>query len=256
MDSLSPFTDPHLFVLCLGIGLVAGFVKGMVGFALPLILISGMSSIIPPELALAGLLFPTLLGNLWQGFRQGIDAAVKSLSQFKVFLAVAGVMLVISAQMVLLVPTQAMFILIGLPVTGFTFLQLLGWRPRVAPEHRLRAEIGVGAFAGAMGGFSGTWGPPTILLLIALDTPKREHIRIQGVLYAMGSVVFVLAHVVSGVLNRETLPFALAMLVPTMGGMWLGLQVQDRIDQRFFQKVTLVVLFFAGLNLIRRGFVG
>ncbi|WP_322865114.1 sulfite exporter TauE/SafE family protein [Aquicoccus sp. G2-2] len=171
------------------------------------------------------------------------------------FLTVAGVMLVISAQMVLLVPTQAMFILIGVSITGFTFLQLLGWRPRVAPQHRLRAEIGVGAFAGAMGGFSGTWGPPTILLLIALDTPKREHIRIQGVLYAMGSVVFVLAHIISGVLNRATLPFALAMLVPTMGGMWLGIQVQDRIDQRFFQKATLVVLFFAGLNLIRRGVI-
>ncbi|WP_322865113.1 hypothetical protein U5922_002225 [Aquicoccus sp. G2-2] len=66
-----PLTDPHLFALCLGIGLVAGFVKGMVGFAMPLVLISGLSSIIPPELALAGLLFPTLLGNLWQGGGKG-----------------------------------------------------------------------------------------------------------------------------------------------------------------------------------------
>ncbi len=248
--------SPTALFACLGITLFAGTIKGMVGFAMPLIMISGMGSVVAPELALAGLLIPTLVGNLWQGFRQGVRAALASLKAFRLFIIVGGVMLVISAQMVRVIPSQAMFILIGVPVTLFTLLQLWGWRPRIAPEHEPIAQVGVGALAGAMGGFSGTWGPPTVLFLTALDTPKLDQVRIQGVLYALGSVVLSAAHVGSGVLRWETLPFALATLPPALLGMWIGFRLQDRIDQRLFQRATLIVLIFAGLNLIRRGLMG
>lgn len=256
MDALFSLLPPATLALCFAIAGFAGVVKGMVGFALPLILISGMGSVIEPELALAGLLFPTVLSNLWQGFRQGVGAALGSLKAFLPFIAVGGVMLVISAQMVRLIDPGTMFVLIGVPVTLFTALQLMGWRPRLGEAQRIRAQLAVGAIAGAMGGFSGTWGPPTVLLLVALDTPKLDQIRIQGVLYALGSVVLMLAHLGSGVLRAETLPFALFTVPPSLLGMWIGLKLQDRTPQRMFQRATLVVLILAGLNLIRRGLAG
>ena len=138
----------------------------------------------------------------------------------------------------------------------FTALQLMGWRPLLGEGQRVKAQLAVGAIAGAMGGFSGTWGPPTVLLLVALDTPKLDQIRIQGVLYGLGSVVLLLAHVGSGVLRAETLPFALFTVVPALAGMWIGLKLQDRTPQRVFQRATLVVPIVAGLNLIRRGLLG
>lgn len=256
MDALFSLVAPGDLALCFAIALFAGVVKGLVGFAMPLILISGMSSVVEPELALAGLLLPTLLSNLWQGFRQGVSAALGSLRDFVPFIAVGGVALVASAQLVRVVPSQAMFVLIGVPVVLFTGLQLMGWRPFLGEAQRVRAQLAVGAIAGAMGGFSGTWGPPTVLLLVALDTPKLDQVRIQGVLYALGSVVLLLAHVGSGVLRQETLPFALFTVVPALAGMWLGLKLQDRTPQLVFQRVTLLVLFVAGLNLIRRGVMG
>lgn len=256
MDALFALLTPTELALCLSITLFAGVVKGVVGFAMPLIMISGMGSVIAPELALAGLLIPTLVGNAWQGFRQGPRAALGSLRAFRVFIIVGGVMLVASAQLVRAIPSQMMFILIGVPVTVFTLLQLRGWRPRIPADRETVAQAGVGALAGAMGGFSGTWGPPTVLFLTALDTPKLDQVRIQGVLYGLGSVVLVGAHIGSGVLRWETLPFALATLAPALAGMWIGLHLQDRIDQRLFQRATLIVLIFAGLNLIRRGLMG
>jgi uncharacterized membrane protein YfcA len=80
--------------------------------------------------------------------------------------------------------------------------------------------------------------------------------RVQGVIYGLGAVALFGAHVGSGVMRAETLPFSLVMIVPAMLGTWLGFQVQDRIDQRAFRKATLAVLLIAGLNLVRRGLVG
>ena len=68
--------DPVTFVFALAIGLLAGFVKGAVGFAMPMILISGLGSILPAELALAALILPTLVTNGMQALRQGTGAAV------------------------------------------------------------------------------------------------------------------------------------------------------------------------------------
>ena len=63
------------------------------------------------------------------------------------------------------------------------------------------------------------------------------------------------AHLRSGVLNAETIPFSALMLVPAAAGMWLGFRAQDRMNREQFLRATLVVLLIAGLNLVRRAFL-
>jgi uncharacterized membrane protein YfcA len=255
MESLFALTPPAALALCFAIALGAGLVKGVVGFAMPMIMISLMGSVVAPELALAGLIVPTLLANGWQALRQGLGEAWGSVKAFRLFMMVGFVALVISAQLVRVIPMPVMLALIGGPVVVFTTLQLFGWRPHLKQKSAL-VEAGVGAFSGAIGGFSGTWGPPTVLYLTALDTPKRDAVRIQGVLYGLGSVALFFAHVGSGVMRWETLPFSLALSVPALLGMALGFAVQDRIDQALFRRATLIVLLLAGLNLLRRALMG
>lgn len=110
--------------------------------------------------------------------------------------------------------------------------------------------------SGAIGGVSGVWGPTTILYLTALNTPKSEQMQVTGVVFGLGSVMLTLGHLRSGVLNADTAPLSLAMVVPVMAGMALGLAVHDRLDQKRFRQATLVLLIVAGLNLIRRGLIG
>ena len=75
MDVFFSFLTPHELALAFAVAIVAGFIKGMVGFAMPLVLISGLTIFLPPELALAGLIFPTVATNLFQALRQGGKAA-------------------------------------------------------------------------------------------------------------------------------------------------------------------------------------
>lgn len=234
------------------IGLVAGFVKGAVGFALPMILISGLGSFLPGEMALAVLILPTVASNLLQAARDGVAEAWRSARTFWRYIAVVILSITLSAQLVAVMPQRAMFLILGGMVTLFAVLQLAGWRLRVAPAHRGRTELAVGAVAGGIGGISGVWGPPTVMYLAALETPKRESVRVQGVVYGLGAVALLLAHLRSGVLDAATAPWSAAMLLPVGAGMVLGLRLQDRLDQERFRRATLAVLVIAGLNLIRR----
>jgi uncharacterized membrane protein YfcA len=253
MELFTAGLGPATLLLAIAIVLVAGFVKGAVGFAMPMIMISGLGSILAPELALAALIVPTVLTNLWQASRGGLAATVAAMRHHWVFLAIALIFIALSAQLIRVLPVSVLFLIIGVPITLFALAQLLGLRLRFRPEHRRLVEVLTASVAGFIGGLSGVWGPPTVAYLTALDTPRNEQMRVQGVIYGLGAVVLFFAHLRSGVLNTETAPFSVLMTVPALIGAAVGFRFGDRLDQEKFRKATLAVLAIAGLNLIRRG---
>lgn len=255
MDQFLGLDSYYSVSFVFAVALFAGLVKGIVGFAMPTILISGLTLVLAPEQALAALIVPTLVTNGWQALRQGINSAIKTVVQFRLFLACGLVMLVLSAQLVRVLDTRILYGLIGGPVALFAGLQMVGWHPKLA--HRsARIEAAVGCFAGFIGGMSGIWGPPTVGYLTAIGTPKQEQMRAQGVIYGLAAVALAGSHIQTGVFRIDSLPLTLTILPFALGGVWLGFRVQDRIPQVAFRFVTLVVLALAGLNLLRRALIG
>ena len=238
------------------IAFLGGFVKGAVGFAMPLIMVSGLSAFLDPLLAIAGLILPVVASNALQTFRTGWRPALSAVSEHRRYVATVCVAIALFAQLVPRIESATLLLILGVPVTILSGVQLAGWRVRVAPGRRRAAEWGAGVVSGALGGLTGTWGPTTALYLLAIDTPKARQMVVQGVIYGAGSVVLLGAHLASGVLNRDTAPFSAALLAPALLGLWAGFRLGDRLDQARFRQITLVVLMVAGLNLVRRGLVG
>lgn len=256
MPEFSPLLTPMIFLFAFSVTLLGGFVKGAVGFAMPLIMISGMGILIPPELIIAGIVFPIVISNALQVARSGFDNAQAALKDHWRYVLVVCVMILVAAQFVRSLPGNVMFIVLGVPVVGLSIIQLIGWRPQISPQWRRPFEWVAGAVSGTLGGLAGTWGPPTVLYLLALNTPRSSQMSVQGVIYGLGSVMLLLGHLQSGILNAQTWGFSAALVVPALIGMWLGFRLGDRFDQERFRRVTLWVLVIAGVNLIRRGLMG
>ena len=244
--------DPLHFALAMAITLFAGFVKGAVGFAMPMIMISGFSSFLPPELALAGLILPTVVTNLSQAFRQGWQPAVQTVRTYRRILIATVIFIVISSGFVHVIPQALFLLLLGLPITAFALLQLAGVNLALKLEHRARAEWILGAIGGLYGGISGVWGPPLLVYLLSIKAGKVETVRAQGVVFLIGAVVLFAAHLHSGVLNTQTLTFSALLVIPAQLGQIIGSRIQDRLDQTRFRRWTLVLLVLTGLNLARR----
>lgn len=252
MDIFMAGLSAYAFAAALAITLFSGFVKGAVGFAMPMIMISAFSSFLPPEIALAGLMLPTLTANFAQAFRQGWREAVQSAIAYRRFLIATTIFIPISAQFVQVIPQDLFHVLLGVPIVAFAGLQLAGIPLALKLEHRVRAEWVLGVIGGLYGGLSGVWGPPLLVYLLSVKAEKRESIRVQGVVYLIGSMVLISAHLHTGVLNRVTLPFSFALVLPAVAGLALGYFVQDRLDQARFRRWTQVLLVVSGANLVRR----
>lgn len=244
--------DPFHLALALAITLFAGFVKGAVGFAMPMIMISGFSSFLAPELALAGLILPTVVTNLSQAFRQGRAAAWDTVLTYRRILLATVIFILVSAGFVHVIPQDLFLLLLGLPITAFALAQLAGADLALRLEHRSRAEWILGAIGGLYGGISGVWGPPLLVYLLSIKADKQETVRVQGVVFLIGALVLLGAHLTSGVLNARTLLFSALLVLPAQLGQLLGTRIQDRLDQAKFSRWTQMLLVLTGLNLLRR----
>ncbi|WP_259400235.1 sulfite exporter TauE/SafE family protein [Roseovarius sp. SCSIO 43702] len=242
-----------ILVAALAITFAAGVLKGAVGFGLPTVMIAGLSLLVAPDVALAALVFPTLLSNGLQAMRGGRAAALAALRRFAPFLVAGFVLMILSAQAVPWMSARLMLLLIGIPVSLVAGFALMGRTLPIPTPPTARIQAVVGAVAGFFGGITGIWGPPTVALLTAMHTPKVEQIRIQGVVYGLGALTLVASHTVSGVLDARSAVASLLLCVPALAGLHVGFRVQDRLDQRRFERVTHVVLLLAGGFLILRG---
>lgn len=242
------------FWLAALVAVFAGLVKGALGFAMPMIMISAYGSLMPIELALAGLILPTLVTNLSQAFRQGWRAAFGSMRLYWRMLLVMVLCLLVSAQFLTFLPRALLLALLGGPIVAYAVLQLANIPLALRVEKRRRAEWISGAIGGLYGGVSGVWGPPVMIYLLSVGTSKHDMVRILGVVFLIGASTLVVGHSVSGVLDARGWGFSAAMVVPAILGLWLGYKIQDRLDAERFRRWTLILLVLTGLNLLRQAF--
>jgi uncharacterized membrane protein YfcA len=99
MDAIFSILSLPLFIIAFFIALFAGVIKGIVGFAMPMIMLSGISTFADPELALAALILPTLFTNGMQVFRYGLSDVWQTIKRFKMFLCIGALTLFSAAQL-------------------------------------------------------------------------------------------------------------------------------------------------------------
>ncbi len=256
MDILMGGLPLWAFALAFGVTLIAGVVKGAIGFALPLIMIALLPSFMPAQTALAALILPALVTNAHQTFRFGWVRALASAKQFWRIIVTTMIGIVISAPFAVVLPQDVLFLLLGSAVLVFSLLQISGWTPDIPRNRRDAAEYLTGMIGGLYGGISGVWGPPTIIFLLATKTPKREMVSVMSVIFTVGGVMLLIAHLKSGLMNAQTLPFSLTMVVPATLGLLVGFKVQDRLDADRFRRYALIMLCVSAVNLLRRGMFG
>jgi uncharacterized membrane protein YfcA len=252
MTSYIPDLARNALIIAVLVTLFAGFVKGAVGFAMPLIMISLFSSFLSPDMALAGLVLPTLFSNISQAFRHGFRPAVAVSKTYWRILVTTVIFIPISAQFFWVIPHDLFLWMLGVPITLFALAQL-SWRSLALPlQHRSRAEWVFGSIGGLYGGVSGIWGPPLIVYLLSIRASKMETVQVQGVVFLIGAVVLLAAHLQSGLLTNSALGFSALLVLPAIFGQAIGFRLQDRLDPVRFRRWTQVLLVITGLNLIRQ----
>jgi len=227
-----------------------GFIKGMIGIALPIIAFGVLSTFFPVPVVLGYMVIPLVVTNLIQTFQAGNPAEpAKRFWPVIVFL-VAGI--AISARLVVEFDPSVLYALIGSAVVVFSTLSLLQPNFQLQPAYEKPMGVVVGCIGGFFGGISTIWGPPITMYLVALKLEKEEMIRTIGLIWLCASVPMVISYIAYDILNEATWKISAVASLPAVAGFYLGSWVRQFIGQNLFRTAILFFLILIGLNLLRR----
>lgn len=246
MDSLLavyPAADWPLILLVIGIFVLAGAVKGIIGLGLPTVAMGLLGLVMVPAQAAALLVVPSMVTNVWQLAAGGRFLYLARRLWPLLAGVVAGTWGTAGWAGTGSQPWAVRAL--GLALVSYAVLGLLACPLRVPP----RAERLWGALAGlatgAVTAATGVFVIPAVPYLQGLGLAKDELIQALGMAFTVSTLALAVALARGGLLDPHHLAASLAALVPAMAGMCVGQLLRRHIGPAVFRRG-----FFTGLGLL------
>lgn len=243
--------DTTVILIITSVLLLAGFIKGVIGFGLPSISMGLLGLVMAPSQAAALLLVPNIVTNVLQGFRG--PALVPLLKRLGLFLAmtVAGALLweYATGGKDLRWATR----LLGLTLVVYALLGLFRIRFSLKRAHETWVGAACGLATGAMTIATGVFVIPSGPYLQAIGLEKDELVQALGLSFLIASLSLGLVLLLRGGLGSGVAMSSAAALVPAMGAMVAGQWMRHRISEDLFRKLFFTGLLALGAFLMVRG---
>jgi hypothetical protein len=249
-----PFAiDPAAVLLVTAAFLFAGVIKGVTGFGLPTVTLGILALTRPLPEAMALMLAPALVTNVWQAL---VGPALWTvLRRLRGFLVAAAAGALAGASVLARSDALMLSGLLGLLLMASAALSLSGWPmpPPGAARERWVSPL-MGGLSGLLTGMTGSFLMPAAPYFAALRLPPQEFI--QG--FGLGVVAATLAMAVGmaggGLLPPELGLASIAGVVPALLGMAAGQRLRRRMSEALFRKVVQAALGMLGAYLAFRAF--
>jgi uncharacterized protein len=209
-----------------------------------------LALVVDVKTAVAALVIPNLVMDGLQLRRQGpLGATPRRLAPLLVFTMLGTI---VGTKLLVVLSGRTATLILGAFVLGFVALDLARFSPRVpAGWERLLAPP-VGLAAGVMGGITSAPGTALAIYFVALGMDKREFVRSIAFTFLVVKAVQLASLGWYGLLGWPLVLGSLGLTAAALAGFGLGVRVQDRLDQRAFNRGVLVFLATLGAWLVVR----
>ncbi len=231
--------------------LVAAFIKGAIGFGFPTLGTPLLALFIDVKTAVALLILPNIVMDAIQFVRGG--APVVTVWRFAWLVVFGAAGMVVGTKLLVMLPPGKLLMILGgfvllfvvLNATRFSPLLPPGWEPWMSPV--------AGFVGGVVGGVTNVPGTLVIIYVYSLRLAKAEFVASVAFSFIVYKLVQLASVAWFGLLTWPVLGASVALTLAGLGGFALGLRVQDRLEQRAFNRAVLVFLVLLGGWLVVRG---
>lgn len=244
--------DPQTALICAAALFLGGFTKGIAGLGLPMVAIPLLAFAVSLPTAVALLVLPTIVSNLFQAFQRG--AFLPVVRRFWPLLVVFLPAIALGAKLLVSVDERILYVVLGIAILAITVLIRLA--PRFAISRRAERWLSplVGGLSGLLGGASSLFGPVIMIYLLTLRMDKREYIATVSLLYCTGAASFGIALTAVGGFGREQALYSALALGPVFAGMLVGQKIGDRLDRRNFERTLHLLYVMTALTFFYKAF--
>jgi uncharacterized membrane protein YfcA len=238
--------DPVLIVIA-AVFVLAGFVKGAIGLGLPTVAIGLLAVSMPPARALAIVIVPAIVTNVWQTF---VGPYLRDIIR-RLWPLMVGTVIGIWCGAGLMTGPYARYgtIVLGALLVIYAIIGLSKFSFHVAPGNEKWAGGIVGLITGVVSAATGVQVIPSMPFMQAIGMEKDELVQALGVFFTVATVALAFNLTTAGLLTAATaLPGAVAM-AGAFAGMFIGQAVRSRLEPETFRRWFLVALILLGTYL-------
>ena len=228
---------------------IAGVAKGAIGMGMPPIAIGLMSFAVPLDSAVAIMVVPTMVTNVWQAVYGG---------GFRVLMRRFGVMA--GAAMIGILGVGLFLSNLGSPRTAgwvgvllvlYSAIALTPYRPRVPRRFEPWANPLIGIVSGAVAGSTGVAAVPFLPYMQSLEMDRHELVQALGIMFLFITGMLAVSLGLHGAYHVTNSVAAIAAVAPTMLGVWLGQKARRRLRPETFRRIFILGMLGVGLHLAR-----
>ncbi|MEM7172095.1 MAG: sulfite exporter TauE/SafE family protein [Pseudomonadota bacterium] len=242
--------DPSLIVLICATFFLAGLVKGIVGMGLPTVSLALLAATLGLTQAMALMLVPSLVTNLWQALRGGRLKEI--LIRFWPFLLVGVAVTVALTHLIQLSNPAVLKALLGLIICLYAGISLLSVK-LPAPKTREKAwAVTMGALNGICTGLTGTFVIPSVAYFQSLNLDKNHLVQAMGVWFSVATIALAFGLGRQGLVPADLGLLSALGLVPALLGMGIGERCRQHLSEATFKKVFYLGLMAVGVFILWR----
>lgn len=245
---MAGMTEVALATIVAATFLLAGTVKGVIGLGLPTVSLAVLTVALDLPTAMALLLAPSFVTNLWQAMVGGNARAI--LRRLWPFLAMATLTVWIGAAALTRVNLSLLTGLLGGLLVSYAVVTLAGLRIVVADRHEVWAGPLVGTANGVLTGMTGSFVVPGVMFLQAIGLPRDMLIQAMGMLFTASTAALAVALQQGEFLTLRHGAISAAAVLPAVAGMVFGQRIRKRLSETVFRKVFFVSLLILGAYII------
>jgi uncharacterized membrane protein YfcA len=228
----------------------AAFVKGAIGFGFPALGTPLLSLVVDVKTAVVVLILPNIVMDGIQFARRG--APLSGARRLVLLLAGGALGTVLGTRALALLSPRAATVILGVFVLCFVALNASGLAPRVPAHWERWLSAPAGFVAGVIGGVTNSPATAVVLYFQAIGLPKQDFVSSVAFTFFFYKLVQLGAVTWYGLLPLPLLWVSLALTAVGLAGFAVGLRVQDRLDQRSFNRAVLGFLALLGAWLLVR----
>lgn len=230
--------------------LVAAFLKGVIGFGFPTTATTLLALFLDVKTAVALVILPNIVMDVVQMVRRGHLLATARRLAATLVAGAAGI--VVGTRLLVTLPAWVATLVLGLFTLTFVALNATRFTPTLAPRWERTLGPLVGLVSGIVGGLTNTPGTALVIFFYALGFPKHEFVRAIALSFVVLKATQLAAVAHYGLLSGGLFAVSAGLTLVALLAFGLGLRVQDRLDQRRFNRAVLAFLAVLGLWLVLR----
>jgi len=232
-----------------GAFIVAGIAKGAIGMGMPPIAIGLMSFAVPLESAIAIMVVPTMVTNIWQAIYGGGFRPL--MRRFGTMAATAMVGILGVGYLLSDLGSSSTSGWVGVLLVLYSLIALTPYRPRVPRRVEPWANPLIGLASGAVAGTTGVAAVPFLPYMQSLDMDRHELVQALGIMFIFITGMLAVSLALHGAYHLTTSVAGIAAVAPTMVGVWIGQHARRRLSPETFRRIFIFGMLGVGLQLAR-----